>query len=61
MPKRPEQPISDKVNVHIRLTQAMLDELRRETIRTGHSRTALLRIAWAEYMQRVAEKPRLRR
>ena len=58
MPKAPSKPKSDKVNIHIRLTRAMLEDLKRESIRTSHNRTTLLRIAWREYMDRLAAEPK---
>lgn len=43
-----------KIHVSMNLQKSILDEIKREMIRTGQTRTALIRIAWREYMDRHA-------
>jgi hypothetical protein len=47
MPAREKEPLKP---IHIRAGKAMVEELDREMRRTGLSRTALLKIAWRQYM-----------
>jgi hypothetical protein len=47
MPAREKEPLTP---IHIRAGKAMVEELKRESRRTGLSRTALLKLAWRQYM-----------
>lgn len=58
MPKPQEPPDDEKIPIQIRLTRRILREMRREEIRLAVSRAAIIRLAWAEYMERHPNKPR---
>ena len=44
---------------HIKMSETMLRQLDEESVRTGNSRSALIRDAWAEYV-RLRQPPKNR-
>ena len=40
--------------IHVRMSKAMIEEIKKEERRTGNTRSSLIRTAWAEYMERRA-------